>query len=136
MNKPYITLKAFIVEVAGWMFTIAALIYSIVYDTTLVVLSISMIVTLAIVSLVLHLLPPSSWNMPVKITERNALICYTDVANMLALLILWCGIYTFIMVVFVKYGDTVTWAASAFLLVTTLGTIIYEIEMTKRHSKM
>lgn len=99
VNKPYITLKVFITNILGVALAFISLIICIVKgDYSILPLPITMLFSVIIVSLVLHFLPVSFWNLPIrKLNEKNALLVYEDTAFMLALIDLLLGLMTFLM---------------------------------------
>lgn len=110
MNRSFITKKVIITEIIGYALIIISLIAGIVEIVTapgevpinynfkgevtrygspafLLIMPIVMFFVDLTVSACLHLLPPSSWNMPVKVKPERAFKVYEDVALMLASLI-------------------------------------------------
>lgn len=157
MNKPYITLRVFITELIGWVMMLASLIISIVRACTIegeipinynsagevtkygssaimVFLPASMFFTVGIISLVMHLFPSTSWNVPVKITPENSLRVYEKTSFFLALLILESALFSLIYVVFYFVGekmiviDVIAYSAAAII---TIIVMVVRIYMTK-----
>lgn len=148
--KPYITFKTLIVEIIGMLMMVASLIYAVIVAATtkgkipisydihgevtkygspavLIIMPVSMLFVGLIMCLILHVLPSSAWNMPVKVKEEKALIVYSDVAFMLGLIILEFGAFTLFSTLTYSCGDTVVVIGTIVLCVACAVTIIGSI---------
>lgn len=134
MNKPYITLGVMIIEIIGQLLTIAALIVSIISKEE-VVLSVSMLATNIILVLSLHFMPANLWNMPVKVTEHNALMVYKDTAYMMAIMLLIFGLFTMLCVIPLGNKEVRTNIASTAVVLALFANIVACIIKVTRDAK-
>lgn len=127
MNKPYINKLHFILEGLGYICNFLSVAYAIVkintidgeipthYNaygevdgygspTTLLILPICMLVTCAIVSLCLHLVPVSMWNTGFKLTPGRENIVLADFGYMMSAMVLEMGAYSLVTVYFFDKG--------------------------------
>lgn len=135
MNKPYITLGVVIIEIIGQLLTIAALIVSIISKEE-VVLAVSMLAANIILTLMLHFMPANLWNMPVKVTERNALMVYKDTAYMMAIMLLIFGLFTMLCVIPLGDKEVRTNIASTAVVLALLANIVACIIKVTRDAKI
>lgn len=119
MNKPYIKLYHVIIEIISYVVLIIAIIFATIfvintdgqipthYDfngeitgygspAVLLFLPLSMLATNIILSLVMHFLPSSMMNIPVKIKPGNEIKVYSDCILMVALIELILAAFTLI----------------------------------------
>lgn len=158
MNKPYITLKVFIIEIISWVLYLGSLVFAIYkaanteglipvkfsatgeilrYGSpwTIVLMPVLMLFTGVVLSVVLHFLPASAWNMPVKVKPEKALKLYIAVAYMLALLNLEFAVFTALSTVFFAKGDSFMMFAAiglCVLMFATIGIVIAYIVRANR----
>ena len=151
MNRSYIRMYHKIMEIAGYIFIIISIIVGVVYANsaggqqvpthfdihgnpdqygspwTILIMPIMMMVVCAIISISLHLVKPTSWNMPVKVTESNAPYLYRDVADMFAIMIVEFAVFALVETILATVGKSGNVALPIVLvsivMVTTFGSI-------------
>ena len=139
-NKPYITKKVIITEILGFVFLLVGTIVSIVINNPeqkagRIILAVIMLGTGATMSLILHFLPVSAWNMPVKVNPNKALIVYEDCSFMLALCVLEFGIYTLFFELTVGMGDVIATVATTIFSIAIVITILASVVLIIKHNK-
>ena len=127
--KSYLRKKHIIVEILSYVLIWASIVISIIWSTRLpdkiathfdasgnpdgygspysfIVFPIIMLVTMAICSLILHFLPPSVWNMPVKVKPERAALVYGDAISMVVYMEFEFGLYSlfFTIISFMQKG--------------------------------
>ncbi len=159
MNKPYIKISHVIVEIAGYLFLLASIIFALIkaasiegeipthynlqgeidgYGSpyTLLVLPLIMLPTFILLSLVVHLVSVRHWNMPFTVKPENAITVYSDMAMMIPIMQLLSGIYTlFETILFAdpNHGSlsiTIVYVALLFIA------IIVQLVLATRHNRM
>lgn len=129
MNRPYITLKHVIMEAISYLLYVASIAYSAYFAVTvkgeapvhfnmsgnadrygspaaIMILPIVMLIVAAFMSLTIHFLPPTMFNLPFKVKPERALKVYEDTATMMCFVMLEFGIFTVVYTLLVSINGT------------------------------
>lgn len=156
MNRPFICLYHFIIEIASYVFMFASIIWAAVFATGfegqvpisydahgeitgygspwfMIIMPIAMLLCLGLMSLCLHVIPPQKWNTGVKITEQNAFFVYRDIALMVSLFSLILGIYTFVFTIAecAFRSDLITWFSIGLVVASTAVVVFIFLRIRK-----
>lgn len=95
-----------------------------------------MLVTNLIISLMLHLMPMSAWNMPFDVNPKFAVPVYRDMIMMMVLLELECSVYTlaFTIIFWNQWGDMFLPSTGIFVVVL-FATIIWLCVKASAHNR-
>lgn len=134
MNKPYINSKIILCEVIGIILLVVSNVIAVALmlaahgDSGMFFLAAVMLIVGISMVLMLHFVPISLWNMPVKVKEQNAMRVYYDVVMMVAALIVELGVYTLCTVGFYPIaGDIGIVIIAVVLGVVSTATIIWGV---------
>lgn len=151
MKKQYITLGHVIFEIVSYVLLLAGIIYIIIFSSlhpgeipmkydwerevlatgsplSLLSLPIIMAVANGSISLCIHLLPVSTWNMPVKVKAEHAVPVYRDTVWMMVLFELEIALYSLFFLLDMTIGKKTLLGGMTILLVIALfGTIIFSM---------
>jgi len=139
MNKPYITFPTMVLEFLGILASIISIVFAATglfgAGKTIMSLGCVMLFVIIIMIAINHFLPPSAWNMPVKVKEQNALKVYSDSTFMIGLLAFEMGIYAIYSVVVDARPDSVLEIGTIVFCVLWMATIAYGIFSIIRDNK-
>lgn len=158
MNRAYIRPVHIIMEIASYALMVVALIISIIFATridgkipthfdfygnpsgygspwVLIIFPAIMIITGLIISLTIHKLNPKHWNMPVKVTEKNALIVYGHTVSMICAFLLEMAIYTLYFSIRMGLQNPGSMVSAIILVVVIFATMAYFIYKTIQDGK-
>ena len=159
MNKPYIKLWHFILEIQGYVILLISIIYGIAFavstegevpthfqmdgtvdgygsPATLLILPVVMLFCNVMMSVILHFMNPKSWNMVVKPTEANALYLYTDVSELMVEMEFIFSVYSLVYMLTIDKSSVITGIATGVMLVLMFGAIGLNIAKSIRHGKI
>lgn len=159
MNRPYIIKPVFIIEILSFCILLINLIYvatsimnisgeipvhfgfdgqidSYGSPVVLFMLPISMLVTNAIISAMLHLMSPSSWNLPFKVKQGREVIVLTCMAYMIVSMEMEFALYSLIVTIaWIKVVFSVMMIATVAMLFACTASIVVSILVAYKCNK-
>ena len=159
MNNAYFTKGRIIFEIITYVILVVAVFYVLIfalqtkgevpirYDMkgnvsgygspwVLLFLPVSMIFTNGIISLVLHLVPVTAWNMHIKVNPGKEFIVYGDMIKMMLGCMMILSVYSLIETIFWALNIDQTLLLSALMCISLFVDIIYYMVVSARHNRL
>lgn len=159
MNNAFFTKGRIIFEIITYVILIAAILFTLIfalqtkgdvpirYDKNgdvsgygsawvLMFLPITMTFTNGIISLVMHLVPVSAWNMHIKVNPGKEFIVYGDMIKMMLGCMMILSVFTLVETVFWALNIDETLLLSGVMCVALAVDIIYYMVVSAKHNRI